>query len=108
MLHPLVSPVTSLAKKFVQTKRVFHKDLSDTEAALRHHSLNAMDIQDWLSTRLSRIEMEFIDGTVLKEELTDLAWDILILTGDVTLGNLVENGSFYSVMERCDQLIDKI
>ncbi len=67
-----------------------------------------MDIQDWLDTRLSRIEMEFIDGTVLKEELTDLAWDILILTGDVTLGNLVENGSFYSVMERCDQLIDKI
>lgn len=67
-----------------------------------------MDIQDWLATRLSRIEMEFIDGTCLEEDLTDLAWDILILTGDVTLENLVESGSFYSVMERCDHLINNI
>ena len=71
-----------------------------------HRSLtrDEMDIQNWLATRLSRIEMEFIEGTCLKEELDDLVCDLVILTGDVTLGNLTD---FYSMLERCDHLIEK-
>ncbi len=71
-----------------------------------------------LADRLASIELEFEeDGTLLSEELLDLASEVLARTDDGDLRDLIDemreiyqtdchSGLFRAIMKQCDKLID--